>query len=115
MTDVFKLNVGEDCVVYMSNWYDSYTLAEVLNDALQIVRHYTSDLFYDMYKMTDIKRDVNDMSYGEYPRYVWALRSTGTDLVTLATWEHFESYSERAERAFVLTFGEYGINFQRIK
>ena len=90
-------------------------MAEVLNDALSVVQYYTADLFYDMYSMTNIQRDVKGRAYGEHPQRVWALHLTGSDLVSLDSWNMYDSYRTRAKIAFVLTFGEYGINFKRIK
>lgn len=115
MTDVFKLNVGENTVVNAYDMFTSYQLAEVLTDALSVVQCYTADLFYDMYCMTNIQRDVKGGAYGEHPQRVWGLRLTGSDLVSLDSWDRYDSYRTHAKIAFVLTFGEYGINFERIK
>ena len=115
MTDVFKLNVGENAVVSAYDMYTSYQLAEVLNDAMSVVQYYTADLFYDMYRMMNILRDVKGGAYGEHPQRVWGLRLTGSDLVSLDSWNRYDSYRTHAKIAFVLTFGEYGINFKRIK
>jgi hypothetical protein len=115
MTDVFELNVGEDTTINAYDNFTSYQLAEVMIDAMNIVKHYQSDLFHDAFKIADAMREVNDMPYGQHPKYVWALRTTGTDFVTPDTWAAFEQYPERSKVAFILTFGEYGINFKRIK
>lgn len=115
MTDVFKLSVGEDTVVSAYDTYTTYQLAEVLTDALSVVQYYTADLFYDMYRMMNIQRDVKGGAYGEHPQRVWGLRLTGSDLVSLDSWDRYDSYRTHAKIAFILTFGEYGINFKRIK
>lgn len=115
MTDVFKLSVGEDVTVSRSQ----YQLAEVMADAMNVVKFYQSDLFYDAFEIADALRAAKDSVWGFHPTYVWALRETGTDFVTTNTLTSFEHYSERARVAarvaFVLTFDEYGINFKRIK
>lgn len=111
MTDVFKLNVGENVTVSRSQ----SQLVEVMADAMDVVKFYQSDLFYDAFEIADALRAAKDSVWGFHPTYVWSLRETGTDFVTTNTWTSFEHYSERARVAFVLTFGEYGINFKRIK
>lgn len=111
MTDVFKLNVGENVTVSRNK----YELAEVMADATDVVKFYQSDLFYDAFEIADALRVAKDSVWGFHPTYVWALRETGTDFVTTQTWASFDQYVERARIAFVLTFGEYGVNFERIK
>lgn len=107
MTEVFKLNVGEDVTV---SAYD-VLIANIMADAMSVVKHYQQDLFRDALRIAEIKQK----DWGHSPKYVWALRKTGTDLVTMDAWNGFNQLRKRAQVAFILTFGDYGINFERIK
>lgn len=107
MTEVFKLNVGEDVTI---SAYD-VLIAAIMADAMSIVKHYQSDLFRDALRIATIKQE----DWGHSPKYVWALRERGTDLVTMDAWNRFDQLRKRAKVAFILTFGDYGINFERIK
>lgn len=107
MTEVFKLNVGENVTV---SAYD-VLIAAIMADAMSVVKHYQQDLFRDALRIDAIKREC----WGLNPKYVWSLRKNGTDLVTMDAWNGFDQLRKRAQVAFILTFGDYGINFERTK
>lgn len=117
-TTVFELEVGENCDVCASVFkFGVSQLVDVLQDATSIVKYYQSDILYDAVALGGIQGAIEQepMAYADdCVKRVWALRPTGTDLVTLDSWDEYVGYKQRAKRAFIITICENGFNFKRI-
>lgn len=115
-TTVFELEVGESCDVCASFKFGIGQLVDVLQDAKNIVKYYESDILYDAITLGGLQAAImqDPMAYDNCIKRVWALRPTGTDLVSLESWDKYESYKQRAKHAFIITICENGFKFKRI-